>query len=549
MDPARFQGDDGELVGIVLTTGAVAVLGIAVLFASAEVTVPHTMVADRATMKNVTIEWACEFSDTKFVTTLAAVVSNHVSRANVLVYYYCSMATALNIQRDGGIPVVRFSGSGSNRKSIDDDANEDGDSGPGGIFFSLRGPHALKEGDPELSLLAPDQGREVVMACSIPRWLLRPFEAVQEAGVTPSPTIWLLPGNFIRTISDNQAFNTGFSKNRYLLLPGACIERIFQLTPTEALSAPCLLENTIVPLSAQRSRGRQGSTGRARAGSTGTAARPRAATRADTTTMMSTSTEDQKRPLSLAPRMARALSSAMVMSSSPPPPPPPPLPFQQEPAGGGRQRSGSTGDEASQQSPPFEAVQLLREVTADDYGRVMAGCRAACASRGLAMLYHFTSPEAGPAILAGGLRMSTQGQGDGGVYLSTLGPASYGVGTAAYEEAVIVDCFGKERLEEYRGKHKLDCVVMVGVNPALLLSAPGGRHNAKVVPKAAFHALGSPDADGHYFLPPSAILVAHSMGLVGLWGMSGEGGGGGIFHACSFAQWFPLCHVSPLTVH
>ena len=42
------------------------------------------------------------------------------------------------------------------------------------------------------------------------------------------------------------------------------------------------------------------------------------------------------------------------------------------------------------------------------------------------------------------------------VYFSTLGPASYDLGTSKYEENIIVDCFGRERLEEYRGKHKLD---------------------------------------------------------------------------------------------
>ena len=38
---------------------------------------------------------------------------------------------------------------------------------------------------------------------------------------------------------------------------------------------------------------------------------------------------------------------------------------------------------------------------------------------------------------------------------SRLGPALR-PGTSKYEENIIIDCFGKERLEEYRGKHKLD---------------------------------------------------------------------------------------------
>ena len=96
----------------------------------------------------------------------------------------------------------------------------------------------------------------------------------------------------------------------------------------------------------------------------------------------------------------------------------------------------------------------------------------------------YTSPSLAPLILSGGLRMSTQGQGDGGVYFSTLSPVSYGLGsqsTAEYEENLIVDCFGKERLEEYRGKHKLDLVLVYGIDPAVLQQAPGGRSNAKMV--------------------------------------------------------------------
>jgi hypothetical protein len=39
---------------------------------------------------------------------------------------------------------------------------------------------------------------------------------------------------------------------------------------------------------------------------------------------------------------------------------------------------------------------------------------------------------------------------------SRLSPASYDLGSEKYEENAIIDCFGRERLEEYRGKGKLD---------------------------------------------------------------------------------------------
>jgi len=74
---------------------------------------------------------------------------------------------------------------------------------------------------------------------------------------------------------------------------------------------------------------------------------------------------------------------------------------------------------------------------------VMASVREECSKQGLAPLYHYTLPPVAPFILKGGFRMSTQGQGDRGVYFSTLGPASYGLGTPDYEKNIIIDCFGK----------------------------------------------------------------------------------------------------------
>ena len=104
--------------------------------------------------------------------------------------------------------------------------------------------------------------------------------------------------------------------------------------------------------------------------------------------------------------------------------------------------------------------------------------------------------------------MSTQGQGDGGVYFSTLSPASYELGSESYETNIIVDCFGKERLDEYRGKQKLDLVLVYGIEPAVLQQAPGGRDNAKVVGKKMFESMSICHADGAYYLRPDNIFAA-----------------------------------------
>ena len=113
-----------------------------------------------------------------------------------------------------------------------------------------------------------------------------------------------------------------------------------------------------------------------------------------------------------------------------------------------------------------------------------------------------TTPHVAPYLFTGGLRMSTQGQGDGGVYFSTMGPCSYGLGTGSYEENIIKDCFGVERLEEYEGRGKLDAVVVYAVHPSALTQAPGGRDRAKVVAKADFQDLSLAHEDGNFFLRP-----------------------------------------------
>ena len=51
-------------------------------------------------------------------------------------------------------------------------------------------------------------------------------------------------------------------------------------------------------------------------------------------------------------------------------------------------------------------------------------------------LFHYTAPSVLSLVIKNGLRMSTQGQGDGGVYFSVLGPASYKIGTRNYEDNI-----------------------------------------------------------------------------------------------------------------
>jgi hypothetical protein len=118
--------------------------------------------------------------------------------------------------------------------------------------------------------------------------------------------------------------------------------------------------------------------------------------------------------------------------------------------------------------PLNEAKHIDKLNSISTFCHKMAHIRKVCEQHNLIPLYHYTDPKFAPLILRSGLRMSTQGQGDGGVYVSTLGPASYGLGSADYEVNIIKDCFGVERINEYKGKGKLDVVLIYGCCGSLL---------------------------------------------------------------------------------
>ena len=153
-------------------------------------------------------------------------------------------------------------------------------------------------------------------------------------------------------------------------------------------------------------------------------------------------------------------------------------------------------------------VHMVRALDCKSYLSAINVARDACKELDFVPIFHYTQVSLASLILSGGLRMSTQGQGDGGVYFSTLSPASYGLGAQDYEENIIKDCFGKERIEEYRGKHKLDLLLVYGIEPSILQQAPGGRNNAKMVSKKTFEDLTLPHADGSYYLRPDRIFAA-----------------------------------------
>jgi len=149
---------------------------------------------------------------------------------------------------------------------------------------------------------------------------------------------------------------------------------------------------------------------------------------------------------------------------------------------------------------------LISPKSCAEYAKRMVVLRQRAEEIGLVPVYHYTAASSGPAISSSGFRMSTQGQGDGGVYFSMLGPCAYKFGTDLYEAKLIASCFGSSRVDEYKGKHKLDCVLVYGVDPLILSDVPGGRDDAKMVKKVMFESFSLPTEDGNYFLRPDRIL-------------------------------------------
>ena len=136
----------------------------------------------------------------------------------------------------------------------------------------------------------------------------------------------------------------------------------------------------------------------------------------------------------------------------------------------------------------------------------MEAIRKEAEENGEVVLFHFTNEVSAGFIVKTGLRMSTQGQGDGGVYFITMGPLSFQLGTEEFERLIIENCFGKERMDEYLGKNMLSHVIVASIDPTVLSQVPGGRENAFAVSRHTFETLAMPsEDDGAFYLPLERI--------------------------------------------
>jgi len=356
--------------------------------------------------RGLKVEWATEFSDNKFQTTLSNVIARAVPTSHCLCYYYTSLKQAQLSVRVGEVPATPF-----------------------GIVVSLNGPMIVRDGDPSLKLMGPlAETREAVICLSLPHALLFKYEG-KKRDSPEAQNLRLVPSDVLTAMSSYHPSKRR-GKKRGITIVG--------------------------PASDLRS------------------------------SQDMTSNAHAKGVLSLV--MRGALRAYQLKDTS--------------------VCDGSLikpSDFYRPVNPDFNVFHVVHIKTCLEYTSVMEEARDECNREGTVPLYHYTTLDVAELIIEKGFRMSTQGQGDGGLYFSTRGPSSYDIGSPTYEENIIIDCFGKERLEEYRGKHKLDVVFVYGINPKCVEQAPGGRENAKMVSKVLFEGFSDIKPDGHFYLRPDYI--------------------------------------------
>ena len=264
------------------------------------------------------IEWACNFSATKFRTTFEKVMETAIPPSHALVFVYGSISQVKKMLRSGII--------------VDDES--------GGIVVSLHQPHELTDAEDAFF-----PRREAFVACSVLKESLEPFaadDAESPLRLVSAAVLTAMRGTHFGDVVDPCPWLEG-----KILLPPQSIVRAYQLE-----------ENA---------------------------------------------TDDAERSTTSSLWGARSLVRSIGSSVA------------------NMDATSPTGRKSKHKHD--DQLQLLQKVTTPrsvrDFLGAMEKIRSKCEAMGWVPLYHYTVPAVAPFILEGGFRMSTQGQGDGGVYFST----------------------------------------------------------------------------------------------------------------------------------
>ena len=269
------------------------------------------------------IEWACNFSATKFRTTFEKVMETAIPPSHALAFVYGSISQVKKMLRSGIV--------------VDDES--------GGIVVSLHQPHELTDAE---DVFFPR--REAFVACSVLKESLEPFaadDAESPLRLVSAAVLTAMRGAYFGDVVDPAPWLEG-----KILLQPQCIVRAYRLDEFATDD--------------NEDEGERSRTS----------------------------------PLWGARSFVRSIGSSF-----------------------GDVELASTTIGRKSKHKHDEQLQRLQEVATPhsirDFLGAMEKIRSKCDEMGWVPLYHYTVPAVAPFILEGGFRMSTQGQGDGGVYFST----------------------------------------------------------------------------------------------------------------------------------
>jgi hypothetical protein len=226
LDVGLYQGLDPLLLGCALVLANMAVIGVVVAVSSRRYSMERSHQRKMKARRAQAIEWACEFTPTKFETTLDEVERAHLLPSHAMAFHYCSLMKAQQCIKSGiGATMGGAFGASS----------------PGGVLFSLHRPHELTPSDDDFFA-----DREAVLACALPWSLLQPHPAANSPPficVVESTALQALRGIVFNGIPDPRPWYEGG-----VFLPPQRIVRAYQLDETESIQIECG-HNPAMPMS------------------------------------------------------------------------------------------------------------------------------------------------------------------------------------------------------------------------------------------------------------------------------------------------------------
>lgn len=210
------QGLNPLLLGVVLFCVNLSILILAIAMAFRRFRIRQVAAVKQLEQQAKKLELASFFSAVKFKTTFDAIKRNYVPPSSCLMFWYCTVAEAREALQSG-IPVMR-----ANFRHSEP-----------GIVFTMLQPHEISSNE---SATFPDEIREAVLACSLPRHMLQRLPVPlsnSSLRILPGKVLSALRGSYFADLPNPRPWYEG-----NILLPPQCIVRAYQLLEDQSCSGP-----------------------------------------------------------------------------------------------------------------------------------------------------------------------------------------------------------------------------------------------------------------------------------------------------------------------